>query len=336
MRNGVARVFIAGDWDADGVVSTALMTYSQEKLGMYPLKSKAVVYKKPVDLENIETIFRDLRGKYELVVFLDIPFSNKVFGILKLLRQHFNIEKIMYVDHHLSTVNNAGLLSEVVDIVIVKQGVSTSRLVYDEVTKQGISLPNRLRVFVEVVEYMDIGKRIPNTHMKIFEIVKLISKALTLRRDPVLWEKIVEWLISPLPLSLEDDLLKQLKNTIEEWDKEVESVALDLAISAVKIGDYRFVDARRRWRRRGASALASKLYSILKAPVIVWVDTAKEYSLLVIKASGGKAYRLAKMLVSDGVALDVAGHPNMAIAKIPRSISKEELINTLRKCVFRI
>ncbi len=336
MKNSIARVFVAGDWDADGFVATALIVYAQEKLGVYPLKGRAVVDKKPVDPERIKFIFGDISGSYDLMVFLDLPYTDSVPNILKMLKNHFGIKKIMYIDHHLSTLNNRDKLIDVVDELVVDKSKPTSAIVYDILRRQGVSIHSRLKAFVDLVKYMDSGRRIPSDLMKLFELTKLISKALTIKRDVELWAKIVDWLASPtpLPLPLEEGVLRRVKEIVEERDKEINNIAVDLAVSAMRIGDFRFIDARNKWHYRGASALASKLASILKAPVIVWVGTSKEYTLLVIKAFGGKAYRIAKYLVGEGIAKDIAGHPNLAIVKIPKNISREELIEQLHRAVF--
>lgn len=336
MAKRIARVFIAGDWDADGIVATSLLVYSQEKLGIYPLRTKAVIEKKPVDPEKLKFIFGELSGAYDLMVFLDLPYTNRVPGVLKLLKTHFSVKKIMYVDHHISSVSNRSRLEEVVDILMIEHGISTSKIVYSALEELGVTVPSRLKAFVEVVEYMDSGKRIPSHYMKLFDIVKLISKALTIRRDPRVWISIVDWLASPSPFPqpLEESVLNNVRRIVEDWDKRVEEVATDLAVGAMRIGDFKFVDARNKWRRRGATALASKLSSILKAPVMLWIDTTKEYTLLIVKAPKGRAYRIAKYLVGEGYGTDIAGHPNIAIIKIPRSVEKERLIEGLRKAVY--
>ncbi len=338
MSRSIARVFIGGDWDADGLVATALLVYSQEKLGVYPLNTTAVVDKKPVDPERLRFIFGDLNGVYDLIVFLDLPYTNNVPRVLRILKKHFGVKKIMYIDHHISTIMNKEKLEEVADEVIVDRRNPTSAIVYRILSEKGVHIHSRLKTFVELVNYMDSGRRIPDNLMKLFELVKLISKALTIKRDVELWSKIVDWLASPtpLPLPLEEGVLKRVKDIVEERDRMVEEIATDLAVSAVKIGDFRFIDARSKWRYRGASALASKLASMLKAPVIVWVDTNKEYTLLVIKAFKGRAYRVAKYLLAEGIALDIAGHPNLAIVKIPRNVKNEEIREHLYRAVYYV
>ncbi len=336
MVHKISRVFIGGDWDADGIVATALLVYSQEKLGVFPLKTNAVVEKKPVDPERIKYIFSDLKGTYDLMILLDLPYTSKVPKVLNMLRKHFSIKKIIYIDHHLSSITYKEELEKFVDELILDHRYPTAVLVYNLLIKNNIHIHVRLKSFVEVVKYMDSGKKVPSQMLKLFELIKTLSKALTITRDEDLWTKIVDWLASPspLPIPLEENVLKKVEKSIKERDQLVEETALDLAVSAIRIGSFRFIDARKKWKYRGASALASKLASILRSPVIVWVDTNKPYTLLVIKALKGKAYRVAKYLLGEGIGLDIAGHPNLAIVKLAKDLDKEKLLEELYRAVY--
>jgi len=183
---------------------------------------------------------------------------------------------------------------------------------------------------------MDSGKKVPQKYLKLFQLTSMFSKALTAIRDENLWTRIVDWLASPtpLPMPLGEEVLKKVKKIIEDRDKEIKDKALDLAMGAMKIGELRFVDARTAWKKRGGTALASKISSILKAPVAVLIDTNKNYTLLIIKAPRGKAYRIAKFLVGEGLALDIGGHPNLAIVKLPKNPDKKLLIDKLREAEY--
>jgi len=332
----VARVLIAGDWDADGFVSAALLVYAQEKLSTFPIPSPAIVEKKPVDPERLRYLVTELSGVYDLIVLLDVPYTHSLLKVLTLVKKHLGVKRIMYIDHHVSSLINRDKLAAVVDEAYIERDTPTAVITFNLLRERGINVHSRLVKFVELIKYMDSGKRIPEDLTKLFEIVKLMSKALTVKRDPGLWTKIVEWLASPAPIPspLEEEVFKSIKSIIEERDRVINEVAMDLALSAIKIGDFRLIDARERWKHRGASALASKLYSILKSPIILWVNTGKDYSLLIIKASGGRAYRLAKILLSEGVALDAAGHPNLAIVKISKSLDLEVLKEKIQKALY--
>ncbi|MEM3993680.1 MAG: phosphoesterase, partial [Desulfurococcaceae archaeon] len=177
---------------------------------------------------------------------------------------------------------------------------------------------------------------IPSRLMKLFEIAKMISKALTAVRSEELWLKTINWLAdpTPVPMPLTESTWSTVKKAIEERDKEVTEVAMQLAVAAVKVGDFRFIDARHVWKKRGATALASKLSLVLKAPVVMLAGTNRGYALLIIKASGGRAYRVAKYLLAEGIALDIAGHPNLAIVRVAKDIDKKNLIDALYNALY--
>lgn len=325
------RILVGGDWDADGMVATALLIYAQEKLCEYPVKGKVFLEKKPVDPERLKYILTELRTPYDLVVLLDLPYTDSVYRVLWMMKKHFGVGGIIYIDHHISTVNSVKKLREVVDELIVDRTKPTASILYEVLASRGIRVTDRLKAFVEVVTYMDSGKRVPEKYLKLFEIASLFSKALTVARDEKLWLKIVEWLSSPVPLTtpMDEKVIQKLKEIVRKRDEEIKQLAIDLAMGARKAGSFRFVDARTKWKHRGGSALASKIASILKAPVAVLVDTNKEYTLLIIKAPRGLAYRVAKYFVGIGLAMDIAGHPNLSIIKLPKNPNIDEIIEAL-------
>ncbi|RLG84343.1 MAG: phosphoesterase [Thermoprotei archaeon] len=328
----IPRVLIAGDWDADGVIAAALVLYSQEKLGKYPIESKAIVDVKPLDPERIRFLFKDLRVSYDAIVLLDIPYFNRMENILKMLKKHFDVGKIIMFDHHISTLVYKNKLRGLVDELYVGRD-PTAKLVYDKLREKGIQVTRRLKLFVETVTYMDKGLKIPPDYVKMFEIVSLFSKALTVLREEEIWVSLVKWLANPLPIPipLDNSVRKKIEEAVRKRDEELKNIALDLAVTARKVGYIRFIDARRIWKKRGSTALASKIGHILKSPVAVLFSTTRDYDLLIIKASKNRAYRIAKFLLAEGIAQDIAGHPNLAIVRIPKTISIDELLKTLHK-----
>jgi hypothetical protein len=330
------KILVLGDWDADGVVATALLTYSQEYAKKYPVEGDVELVKQPIDPDRLRYLLSQVKESYEIVYFLDTPYSEVLDGVVKLLRQHFGVGRVVFVDHHIASVQRVGGLRKVFDEVFVDYRRPTSVILYDEIARRGVNIHSKLREFVEVIKYMDAGKRIPGKYMKLFELAKMISKALTAVRNEELWLKTINWLAdpSPSPMPLNESTWNTVKKVIEERDREVREVAMKLAIGAVKIGDLRFIDARHVWRKRGATALASKLALILQAPVAMLAGTNRGYSLLIIKASGGRAYRIAKFLLAEGVANDIAGHPNLAIVRVDKDIDKKNLIELLYQALY--
>lgn len=327
------KIFVGGDWDLDGIVSTALIVYAQEKLKVYPINADVVVEKKPLDPERIKYIFNDLKGVYEYMVLLDLPYTERVGSILNLAKRHFNVKRIMYIDHHLSTLHNLEKLKKIVDTVIVDHRKASAELIYELLVKNNIKVPDRIRSFIEVVKYMDTGRKIPQDMLRLFDYLRSIAKIVMYTRDENIWIRVVDWLSSPIASSspFDNRVFEKYVKVVEERDREIEDKAMDFALSAVKIGCFNFIDARGRWKQHASSVLVSKIASILKNPVIVWFDTNKTYSILIVKASGGRAYRVAKQLYSDGLAIDIGGHANLAVVKIPRNVDQKALMDALRR-----
>ncbi|MEM0380952.1 MAG: phosphoesterase [Desulfurococcaceae archaeon] len=336
-QQNLPRIFIGSDWDLDGIMAAALVLYAQDKLNLYPHNGKAIVEKKPLDPDRFKYIFQDLNERYEYMVLLDIPYTDRVYSIIKLVKRHFGIRKIIYFDHHLSTIMHKKDLVNVVDEIIVDHGKPTSILVAEVLEKRGVQIPDRIKRFLEVIEFMDVGKKIPEDKYKIFEYLKQIAKAIAYTRDETLWARTVEWFASPIAdLSIFDTKpFKLVMERIVKMDKEISDIALNLALTGVKIGDFRFIDARSKQNAAYSfTPLVSRLASILKKPVIVRFKTSKDFNILVIKASKGRAYRLAKNLYTEGVAQDIGGHANLAIVKIPKNIENSVLIDVLRKIMY--
>lgn len=336
MEEKKQRVLVLGDWDADGVVAVALLTYSQDHAKKYPIEGDAALDKVPIDPDRIKYILSQIKENYDIVYFLDIPYNEALGNITKLLKTHFGVKKVFFIDHHIASVQRINELKEVFDEVLVDYKKPTAVLLYEELLKKGVNIHIKLREFVDVIKYMDAGKRIPDRLMKLFEIAKMISKALTAVRNEDLWLKTINWLADPSPTSmpLNESTWSSVKKIVEERDKEVTDVAMRLAVAAVKVGDFRFVDARHVWKKRGATALASKLSLILKAPVAMLAGTNRGYSLLIIKANSGRAYRIAKYLLAEGIALDIAGHPNLAIVRVEKDIDKKALLEALYNALY--
>lgn len=330
------RVLILGDWDADGVVASALIAYSQEYAKKYPIEGDPIVEKAPVDPDRLKYILSQVKTSYHTIVLLDIPYSEVLGNIVRMLKSHFGTARVIFIDHHVASVQRVNELRSVMDEIIVDSKKPTSVLIYEELTRRGINMHEKLREFVEVIKYMDAGKRIPDRLLKLFELAKMISKALTAVRNEELWLKIINWLADPTPsqMPLDESVWSLVKKIVDERDKEIREAAMRLAVTAVKICDFRFIDARAVWKKRGATALASKLSLILKAPVVMIASTNRGYSLLIIKAPGGRAYRVAKYLLAEGIAMDIAGHPNLAIVRIPKDIEKKDLIGTLYNAIY--
>ncbi len=81
------------------------------------------------------------------------------------------------------------------------------------------------------------------------------------------------------------------------------------------------------------SALASKLYRIVRSPVAVIAD-AGGYTILVIRAPGRLAYRMAMLLLREGIGENIGGHGSLAIIRVKKSIDDRTLLDAIRRASF--
>ena len=330
-------MLLIGDWDADGVVSSAIIYYLQRRAGVYPVKSRVEVVLEPSGPRGLAEKLGRVHESPRALVLLDIPYIKGLLGILKEFKDKHKCQ-IVYIDHHLSTIYNASRLEEVVDDLIVGHK-PTVILAYNLARSLNVRLTPRLEAFAKAVALMEKGARIPENLKGMIKLASSISKALTVTRDPDYWRQLVEWLASPLilpqPLMKKEVLEKALKLS-EETDKRVKEIATELAITARNVGYIKFVDARKKWRGRGATALASKLYHILKHPVAVLVMGRENYPLLIVKAKRGGANRVAKVFINRGVVVDVGGHESLAIIRLKKNLPLETILYVLREASLKL
>ncbi len=330
-------MLVIGDWDADGVVSAAIIYYLQRRAGVYPIRSRVEVVLEPSGPRGLAEKLEKINTSPKVLVLLDIPY---IKGLLSRLKEFKNKHEcqIVYIDHHLSTIYNASRLEEVVDDLIVGHK-PTVILTYNLARSLNVRLTPRLEAFVKAVALMEKGVRIPENLKGMIKLASSISKALTVTRDPDYWRQLVEWLASPLilpqPLMKKEVLEKALKLS-EETDKRVKEIATELAITARNVGYIKFIDARRKWRGRGATALASKLYHILKQPVAVLVTGRDNYPLLIVKAKRGGANRVARVFINRGIVIDVGGHESLAIIRLKKNLPLEAILHVLREASLKL
>ncbi len=336
-------VLIIGDWDADGVVSTSITVYSQEKLGVFPLKGRRKTRIRPAGPRSINEVDEGKRC-WECVVILDIPYTDVVEDFLKDYRSLGCIGKIVYFDHHPSTIENAEKLEKRFAVETFLGKSATSILLYRFLEGKGVRLPEKLRKYAFAVGVLEGRSRIHHKRItvddKFVKLVASISKTLNTVRDPDLWRSYVKWLASPLPtepprVRIRNAILKGTEVSAES-DEEIKRMAMNLAISSERLGYIRFVDARGKWRRRGATALASQLYRIVKEPIALIVDKDDNSYLLIIRGSKGLALALAKKLAALGILEDVGGHGNISVSRLRSNFDLNELKNLLRRSVVEV
>ncbi len=336
MAGNLPSVRVYGDWDADGVVAAALIRYSQVVRKVYPLRVKDVEFSaNPAGPRGI----RDRLGEvisnkqcFDSLVLLDIPYTNSLGNLLAKYRELCGKTLIIYVDHHISTISAAKNLEEIVDELLVGYK-PTTLLVHTLLKSLGITFTPRLEAFTIAVAGLEKAGILPSViDKKMLDFAASISKALTVMKNPETWQRLVEWLSSPLPFGEPPISRKAIEEAVrlaEIADKKMMEAARELALSAEKLGYIRFVDVRKKWRKRGISALAGKLYKILGVPVAVLAE-GEEFYLLVIRTKSRAAYKIMLKLRKMGLVEDIGGHSSLAIARVRKDISLDKLKESLR------
>ncbi|MCE4621302.1 MAG: phosphoesterase [Desulfurococcales archaeon] len=338
------KVLVIGDWDADGVVSAAMIVYVQEKLGAYPFKGRVNVDIEPAGPRSIGEVLYQTSGCWEYVVIVDIPFTSEVESFLSEYRSRGCRGAIFYFDHHPSTIENATSIEEKYGVTVVTGRSATSVLLLRYLEGMGIKLSGRLRSYATAVAHLE-GRRwreAGSVDEKLVSLVASISKTLNVLRDREVWRKYVKWMASPLPLEPpkikiegeKEELLRKGLELSKEADEEAKRAAMELAFSAVNLGYAKLVDARGKWRKRGASALASWLYKIIGQTIVLLVERHDGVPLVIIRSNGGVAKRTAEKLLARGLVEDVGGHGNLAISRLPRDFDLEKLKEHLRRALL--
>lgn len=315
MGNPSLAVF--GDWDADGIISSSVIINAQRHGMIYPIRGRAVI-----EYEPAEPVYLSIRlgeiGCFDAIAILDIPIIDRLLESLVSYKSRCPSSMIIYIDHHISTHEKLEDLYGVVEEPLIGY-VPASRIAFDRVVSLGYRPGDRLKLYVDAVDLMDRGARVPESMRGLLKIVSSISKALSYKRDPVLWRSTVDWISSPVPLNspIAGASMEEIARLAAESEKRIKDEANMLAISSQKLGVFRYIDARKRWMDRGASALASMLYRKLRAPVILSVLSRDRRHVLMIVKYPRKAYRVVKMLKEAGIAESIGGHSSLGIARIP-------------------
>jgi len=336
------RVAVVADWDADGVVGAALVYYAQEKRGVFPVKGRERVCLIPAGPRSLGEEIGG--GCWENLVLVDIPLTDEVLAALTAYRERCPGSRIYYFDHHSSTLQAAAELEDKLGAFVVVGRSPSSVLLKRFLEGLNLRLTRRLSDFVDAVAVLE-GPRRPQrveVSRKLVEMAASISKMMNAERNREAWVKYVKWLANPLPF--EDpgiSLSSEKQNLIEagleisrQADEEVKELATELAMSAANLGYIRFVDAREKWRKRGASALASAIYKLLGQPVAVLFEKSDGSRLLVIRSGRGEAARIMDVLLEMGVVVDKGGHGNIAVARLSDDVTVRRLEASLRRAAF--
>ncbi len=327
------KILVVGDWDADGIVSSAEVVYAQEFLGIYPVKGRNRVCLKPASPRTLSEALAGEGG--DVLVVLDIPFTRTVSECLPDLRKRF--KKIIYVDHHLSTIVHVDRIERVVDEVLVGKS-PTALLVAHVIRSLGGRLSPRLEAFVSATAYAEKGGK-ARVDKRLVELVVKISKYLSITRDANVWEKLVRWLASPLSMAampFSQSIVSLIKeDEVVRESERIKQLATELAPSAIRLPSLRVVDARK-VRDAKVSALASQLYRIFRMPVLV-IGRRGDGLLVAIRSKDDMPYRLAMELYKRGALKDVGGHQSLAIGLLSDEYSDlNKLLVVVRECLRKL
>lgn len=336
------KVAVIADWDADGVVGAALIYYAQEKKGVFPVEGRVKVCLIPAGPRSIVEEVGD--RCWERVVIVDIPFTPEVETVISSLRERCG-SKIYYFDHHGSTLSKMAELEEKYGVFGVVGKSSSAVIIKRFLEGLGVRFTQRMKDFVAAVAVLEGGRRRSGEEAreKIVTLAASISKMLNQTRNREAWTKYVRWIANPLPfedpgikLRVEEkvNLVEAGVELSEQADKETKEIALKLAMSAVNLGYLKFVDARDKWKKRGASALASAIYKMVNMPVALLVEKNDGSRLLIIRSGRGEAMPLMEILYSKGIVVDTGGHGNIAVARLDDSVTVAELKRALRSAVI--
>ncbi len=335
-------IVVVSDWDADGVVSAAEIVYAQEYIGRYPINSRQRVTLIPSSARSIEsTLIDEVQNlKPSILVVLDIPYTRGLENILSKLKKQ-SVERLIYVDHHLSTLANSSKLERVIDEFVVGKA-PTALLVAHILKSHGVKLSIRLDAFVKAASIAERGYAKSTEDLrrwrKLVSIVVEVSKALAISKNRELWEKLVRWLASPTALTAMP-FTPDIKSMLKPYTSRIEdlkSIALELAPTAQRVFNLRVIDVRNIASKKKikSTALASILCRMLRTPIAIVTITRDGKTLLIIRSRDDTPYRLAtKMMYLEDVE-SIGGHQSLALIKFKTNLELNKIIDHLRKALL--
>lgn len=327
---------IISDWDADGAVSAAILLYLQTSES-FPIKKKLNVILFPAGPRDASKVIKSILGCPSYIALLDIAYIPEILESLREFKQRCSESDVLYIDHHFSTLEHLNELRPYVSKLRVGSSKPTAMHLADIAHEIGKPLPERLEVFAKSVGFIELGKRPPDEMMNVVSLVASIARALKLEKDSSFWAKMVRWMSNPLPIPMSKadlDVLKRVSEEAKKRDEELDKAVEDLAIGAQRWGCFRFVDARKRWKRRGVSSLATRLSRKLKAPVAL-LASVKGGQILVIRTRNNAAKLIADEIAYEGLSSDVGGHGNIVVIKLKEGYNLDKIKQIIvRSCRY--
>ncbi|MEM0060950.1 MAG: hypothetical protein QW726_03355 [Fervidicoccaceae archaeon] len=327
---------VLADWDADGAVSAAILLYLQSS-EIFPARRKVNMNLIPSGPRDVERILKGIVGCPSYVALLDIAYIPEISEALKSFKERCPSSEIVYIDHHFSTLEHMRELRPLLSKHRIGGSKPTSLLLVELAHELGKPLPERLEVFAKSIGYIEMGRRPADEMMNVVSLVASIARALKLGKDSNFWNKMVKWMSNPIPIPMSKsdmEVLKRVNEEAKKRDEELDRAVEDLSIGAQKLGCFRFIDARKRWKRRGVSSLATRLSRKLRCPVAL-LASIKGGEILVIRTRNNAAKLIADELIAEGFSSDVGGHGNIVIIKLRENYNLERIKHILtRSCRF--
>jgi hypothetical protein len=327
---------VLADWDADGAVSAAIFLYLQTA-EIFPKRKKLNVVLNPSNPREAIKFLSSIIGCPSYVAMLDIAFVPELLNAIKTFKEKCPSTDLIYIDHHFSTLEHLGELRPYLSRVRVGGSKPTSMHLADIAHELEKPLPERLEVFARAMGYIELGRKPPEDMMSVVSLVASIARALKLEKDSKFWDKMVKWLSSPLPIPMSKadlEILNKVSEEAKKRDEELEKAVDDLTIGAQKVGCFKFIDARKRWKRRGVSSLATKLSRKMRSPVAL-LASIKDGEIMVVRTRNNAAKLIAEELINEGIATDAGGHSNIVVIKLKQGYNIEKIKQILvRSCRY--
>ncbi len=338
-----AKVLVVGDWDADGVIAAAEISYAQEVLGVFPVRGRASLELRPSGPRSFQAALQG--GCWDYLIILDIPFTQEVEAGLQALFDSGCRPKVYYFDHHKVTLEKTSYIEERFNATAFVGVSPTSILVKAFLEGLGVRLTPRLKDLVASMAVLESGgwlsRQVRQVPEGVVKIAASISKSINQSKDPDLWRRYVKWASSVLPfepsqLAGEEDIVAKGLSTSAETDHEVRDAARDLAMEARTVGFVKFVDARGKWNKSGASALASAIFRMTRMTTALLIAKGDGTNILIVRGVKGDAMKLMEALFRLGVVEDVGGHENIASGRLRQGVGVKELEEALRRASLEL
>lgn len=334
------QVVVIGDWDLDGMVSAAQIVYAQEFRGAYPLKEKCQVMALPTSTNAVQGLLPRLRElatrkRLEALAIVDLAYNERMEKFLREVRGISDV--VVFIDHHISSYINSDKIEKSVNEVLLGRG-PTALLIYNMLRSIHVNVTARLETFVNIVARIE-GRKVP-VNRSLTELAVKLSRFMTYSKDERLWTQAVRWLASPIVIAALpftpsiDVMLRKAQKPPTLCD--IEALAKELALGAVRIFNYRVVRVGGEVLARNCkiTTLVSALYRALKSNVVLYACKDAEV-LVAIRTRDSAASKIMLELYRRGLIGDVIGHYTFSVAKLREPMDFNSFTALMRELILK-